>query len=56
MLLSLFSNNIEQAHIVSITFDASLPGWGALVRWWNNIDAVIIVGHLPSSEDMQHQV
>ena len=56
MLLSLFSNNIGQAHIVSITFDASLHCWGALVRWWSNIDAVVIVGHLLSSEDMQHQV
>ena len=56
MLLSLFSNNIEQAHIVSITFDASLHGWGALVRWQSNIDAVVIVGNLRSSEDMQHQV
>ena len=53
MLLSLFSNNIGQAHIVYITF---LPGRGALVRWWSNIYAVVIVGHLPLSEDMQHQV
>ena len=56
MLLSLFPNNIGQANIVSITFDASLHGWGALVQWWSNIDAVVIVGHRPSSEDMQHQV
>ena len=28
----------------------------ALVRWWSNIEGVVIVGHLPSSEDMQHQV
>ena len=53
---SLLSNQVGSARIVAITVDASLHGWGALIRWWNNIYGVIIVGHLPDTDDMQHQV
>ena len=45
-----------QANIVAITIDAFLHGWGALIRWWNNIHGVIIVRHLPDTDDMSHQV
>ena len=53
---SLLSNQVESTHIVAITVDASFHVWGALVRWWNNIDGAIIVSHLPDTEDMLHQV
>ena len=52
---SLLSNQVGSARIVAITVDASLHGWGALIRWWNNIYGVIIVGHLPDTDDMLHQ-
>jgi hypothetical protein len=44
------------AHIVVITWDASVHGWGAVIRWWANRDGKVIVGSLPSSPDMLHQV
>jgi hypothetical protein len=44
------------ARIVVITWDASLHGWGMVLRWWDNKDGKVIVGSLPDSEDMQHQV
>jgi hypothetical protein len=53
---SLITNQVGSAHIVAITYDASLHGWGALIRWWNNLDGIVIVGHLPSNDDMLHQV
>ena len=45
-----------QARIVVITWDASLHGWGAVVRWWANPQGKVIVGSLPDTPDMQHQV
>ncbi len=44
------------AHIVVITWDASVHGWGAVIRWWANRDRKVIVGSLPSSPDMLRQV
>ena len=44
------------AHIVVITWDSSLHGWGAVVRWWANRDGKVIIGTLPDSDDMSHQV
>jgi hypothetical protein len=44
------------ARVVTITWDSSVHGWGAVVRWWDNLDGKVIVGSLPDSEDMQHQV
>ena len=44
------------AHIVVITWDASLHGWGMVLRWWANRDGKVIIGTLPDSEDMRHQV
>jgi hypothetical protein len=44
------------ARVVTITWDSSVHGWGAVVRWWDNLVGKVIVGSLPASEDMQHQV
>ena len=44
------------AHIAVITWDASLHGWGMVLRWWANRDGKTIVGSLPDSPDMTHQV
>jgi hypothetical protein len=42
--------------VVTISWDSSVHGWGAVVRWWDNLDGKVIAGSLPDSEDMQHQV
>jgi hypothetical protein len=44
------------AHIAVITWDASLHGWGMVLRWWDNRQGVVIIGSLPDTEDMMHQV
>ena len=44
------------AHVVIITWDASLHGWGMVLRWWANVAGKVIIGTLPDSEDMRHQV
>ena len=44
------------AHIVVVTWDASLHGWGMVLRWWANRDGKTIVGTLPDSPDMEHQI
>ena len=44
------------ANIVTVTWDASLHGWGAILRWWTNRDGKIIVGTLPDSDDVHLQV
>ena len=44
------------ARIVVITWDASVHGWGMVLRWWDNRDGKIVVGSLPDSPDMQHQI
>jgi hypothetical protein len=44
------------AHIVVITWDASLHGWGMVLRWWANREGKVIIGTLPDSDDMRHQV
>jgi hypothetical protein len=50
------ANETGQARIVSLTWDASLHGWGLLLRWWDNKDGKVIIGSLPDSNDMMHQV
>ena len=42
--------------IAVITWDASLHGWGVSLRWWANRDGKVIIGSLPESDDMRHQV
>ena len=44
------------ARIVIITWDASLHGWGMVLRWWDNKEGKVIIGTLPDTDDMQHQV
>jgi hypothetical protein len=44
------------AHIVVITWDASVHGWCAVIQWWANCDGKVVVGSLPASPDMFHQV
>ncbi len=44
------------AHIASITWDASLYGWGAVFRWWDNREGLTLVGSLPDSLNMTFQV
>ena len=44
------------SHVAIITWDASLHGWGMVLRWWANKDGVVVIGTLPDSDDMRHQV
>jgi hypothetical protein len=44
------------ANIASITWDASLHGWGAVFRWWDNREGITLVGSLPDTLDMTFQV
>ena len=44
------------ACIVVITWDASVHGWGMVLRWWDNLHGKVVVGSLPSSPDTEHQV
>ena len=44
------------ARIAVITWDASLHGWGVSLRLWANRDGKVIIGSLPESDDMRHQV
>ena len=50
------ANETGAAHVVIITWDASLHGWGMVLRWWDNKECLVIIGTLPDTEDMQHQV
>jgi len=45
-----------RARIVVITWDASHFGWGMVLRWWDNLVGKVVVGTLPDTPDMQHQV
>jgi hypothetical protein len=42
--------------VVTITWDASLHGWGMVLRWWYNRAGTVIIGSPPDTEDMRHQV
>ncbi len=53
---SLTACQTGDARVVTISWDSSVHGWGAVVRWWDNLDGKVIAGSLPDSEDMQHQV
>ena len=44
------------ARIVVLSWDASLHGWGLVLRWWANREGKVIVGSLPAGDDMQHQI
>jgi hypothetical protein len=44
------------AHIIAITWDASLHGWGMVLRSRDNLTGTVVVGTLPDSPDMAHQV
>jgi hypothetical protein len=44
------------ARIAVITWDSSLHGRGAVLRWWDNRTGTVIIVTLPDSDDMQHQV
>ena len=50
------ANETGSARIAVITWDASLHGWGMVLRWWDCKDGSVIVGTLPESEHMAHQV
>ena len=46
------------ALIVSTTWDASIHGRGEVIRWWAHLqlEGLVIVGFLPDTPDMQHQI
>ena len=44
------------AHIVAITWDASVFGWGMVLRWKGNLEGKVVVGTLPDTPDMRIQV
>ena len=50
------ANETGSARIAVITWDASLHGWGMVLRWWDCKHGSVIVGTLPESEHMAHQV
>ncbi len=49
------ARDITLSRVVVISWDASVRGWGALVRSMAHPDGKVIVGTLPDTEDMQHQ-
>ncbi len=49
------AGDITLSWVVVISWDASVRGWGALVRSAAHPTGKIIVGSLPDTEDMQHQ-
>jgi hypothetical protein len=50
------SGSTGDARVVIFSWDSSVHGWGAVLRWWACPDGKVIVGSLPDSDDMQHQV
>ena len=50
------ANETGPAHVAVITWDASLHGWGMVLRWWDNKNGEVVVGTLPDTADMLHQV
>ena len=44
------------ALVVVITWDASQFGWVMVLRSWDNPASKVVMGTLPDSPDMQHQV
>jgi hypothetical protein len=44
------------SRVAVLTWDASVHGWGLVLRWWANRAGKVIVGTLPPSADMLHQV
>ena len=53
---SFMAGHTGDARVVIITWDSSVHGWGLVLRWWANPAGNVIVGSLPDSDDMQHQV
>jgi hypothetical protein len=50
------AGDIALARVVVVSWVSSVRGWGALVPSAAHPDGKVIVGSLPDSEDMQHQV
>ncbi len=46
------AGDIDLSRVVTISWDASVQGWGALVRSRAHLDGKVIVGTLPDTEDM----
>ena len=53
---SFMAGHTGAARVVIITWDSSVHGWGLVLRWWANPAGKVIVGSLPDTDDMQHQV
>jgi hypothetical protein len=49
------AGDIDLSRVVIISWDASVRGWGALVRSRAHPDGKVVVGTLPDTEDMLHQ-
>ena len=49
-------NSTGDLRVVLITWDSSVHGWGAVIRWWACPDGKVVVGTLPGTDDMKHQV
>ena len=45
-----------RAPVVVITWDASHFGWGMVLLWCDNLEGKVVVGSLPDTPDMLHQV
>jgi hypothetical protein len=55
LLVASLAGETGSARIAVITWDASLHGWGMVLRWWANITSKVVVGTLPDSGEMRHQ-
>jgi hypothetical protein len=53
---SFISGDTRGARIAVVSWDSSPFGWGAVIRWWDNLDGKVLVGTLPASPDMAFQV
>lgn len=39
-----------------IIWDSSVHGWGAIIRWWDNFEGVLVVGTFGPDDDLSAQV
>ncbi len=53
--VAFLANETGSARIAVLTWDASLHGWGPLLRGWDNKTGKVVIGSLPDLDDMQHQ-
>ncbi len=56
LFAAVMAGETGDARIAVITWDASLHGWGPVLRWWSNRSGKVVVGTLPHSADLSAAV